>query len=227
MDRFYFPAWINKLVPLIGLGVALGGGYAGAMLYYVGNPRTTDVGYAPTQPIPFSHAIHAGKLKMDCRYCHTSVEKAAFAAIPPTKTCVNCHSGQAANGSTKYTAIHSTSPKLEPVRTSFSSGKSVPWVKVHDLPDYAYFNHSAHVTRGVSCVSCHGRIDKMEVVRQQEPLSMGWCLECHRAPEKHLRPPEFVTKLDWVAPEDPVVYGAKLRKEYNINPSTDCSTCHR
>jgi menaquinone reductase, multiheme cytochrome c subunit len=227
MDRFYFPAWINKLIPLIGLGAVLGGGYAGGTLYYLGNPKTTDVGYAPVQPVPFSHATHAGKLKMDCRYCHTSVEKAAFAAIPPTKTCINCHSGEQKDGNTLLTAVHSQSPKLAPVRASWETGKSVPWVKVHDLPDYAYFNHSAHVTRGVSCVSCHGRIDKMEVVRQDQPLSMGWCLECHRNPEPHLRPVEFVTKLDWKPDEDPKVLGARLRKENNINPSTDCSTCHR
>ena len=227
MDRYYFPAWVNKLLPLIGLGVVLGGGYAAGSLYYGGNPKTTDVGYAPTQPVPFSHALHAGKLKMDCRYCHTTVEKAAFAAIPPTKTCLNCHSGADKTGSTLTTAVHSTSLQLSEVRKSAETGRSVDWIKVHDLPDYAYFNHSAHVTRGVSCVSCHGRIDKMEVVTQVEPLSMGWCLSCHRNPEPHLRPVEFVTKLDWVPSEDPKVLGARLRKELNINPSTDCSTCHR
>ena len=113
------------------------------------------------------------------------------------------------------------------MRQSFKTGEPIKWVKVHDLPDYAYFNHSAHVTRGIGCVSCHGRVDQMEEVYQQEPLSMGWCLDCHRAPEKHLRPPEMATKMDWKPPEDQLTYGAKLKKQNNINPSTDCSTCHR
>ena len=216
--RITFPRWANKTKSLA--GVVLGGApvYLTLLIWYGFSPKTTDVGYQPHQPVPYSHALHAGELGIDCRYCHTTVEKAGFAALPPTQTCMNCHQ-----------RIKTTSPKLEPVRKSWASNQPVEWIKVHDLPDYVYFNHSAHVTRGVGCVECHGRIDTMPEVRQMEPLSMGWCLDCHRAPDAHLRPPEFVTKTDWKAPdgEDRIAYGHRLREANNINPSTDCSTCHR
>jgi hypothetical protein len=183
---------------------------------YGASPRTINVGYAPVQPVPYSHALHAGELGIDCRYCHTAVEEAAHAAIPPSQTCMNCH-----------TSIRRDSDKLRLLRDKHAKGEPVPWVRVHDLADYAYFNHSAHVRRGIGCVSCHGRVDKMEVVWQTAPLSMGWCLDCHRNPEQHLRPVEFVTQMDWVPNEDQLALGRRLREEYNIDPSTDCSTCHR
>ena len=211
-----FPQWIDRARPLASVLLAIVPVYLIGVAYYGGSPQTTDVGYMPHQPVPFSHALHAGELGMDCRYCHTTVEKADFAAVPPTAVCMNCHERIAAD-----------SPLLLPVRESYATGKPIPWIKVHDLPDFAYFDHSAHVARGVSCVSCHGRVDKMDVVRQVETLSMSWCLDCHRNPEPHLRPVEFVTDLDWQPAEDPEVLGAKLRLENNINPSTDCSTCHR
>jgi hypothetical protein len=153
---------------------------------------------------------------MDCRYCHTGVEQAAAASIPPSQTCMNCHK-----------AVRASSEKLIPVFESYSTGMPVEWIRVHDLPDYVYFNHSAHVRRGVGCVSCHGRIDTMEVVSQQEPLSMGWCLDCHRNPEQHLRPVDYVFQLDWVPEEDQLVLGARLRETNDINPPQDCTTCHR
>ena len=153
---------------------------------------------------------------MDCRYCHTGVETSAHASIPPTQTCMNCHA-----------KVRAESEKLIPVRESFATGMPVPWIRIHDLPDYVYFDHSAHVRRGVGCVSCHGRIDSMEVVYQAKPLSMGWCLDCHRNPDKNLRPVEFVTQLDWVPEEDQLVLGARLREELNINPKDTCYTCHR
>lgn len=227
MSRLQFPQWIDRLLPW---GAAAAGGFG---VYLIGvvmvgaSPTTLDVGYKPEQPLPFSHALHAGKLKMDCRFCHTSVEKAGFAAVPATATCGKCHSGADMNGVTTTTSIHANSPKLLAVRESLASGRSIDWAKVHDLPDYAYFNHSAHVSRGVSCVSCHGRIDQMDEVKQVQPLSMGWCLECHRHPEPHLRPKEFVTQLDWVAPESPEQLGAKLRQNLGIQPTENCSTCHR
>jgi hypothetical protein len=214
---FYFPKWVDRLRDVAGailLGIVPL--YLVLLVWYGFSPKTTDVGYQPTQPVPFSHKLHAGELGMDCRYCHTTVEKAAFAAIPPTQTCMNCHA-----------KIRAESPKLVRVRESYATGLPVPWVKVHDLPDYAYFNHSAHVTRGVGCVECHGRIDKMEVVHQSAPLSMGWCLDCHRNPEPRLRPVEFVTKMDWQPTEDRRTLGRRLREAHNINPSQDCSTCHR
>ena len=218
MNLFVFPRWANKTRALAGM--LLGGApiYLTFLIWYGASPRTTDVGYEPQQPVPYSHALHAGQLGLDCRYCHNTVEQAAHAAIPPTDTCMNCHA-----------RIHTKSDKLAPIRESHETNEPVEWIKVHDLPDYVYFNHSAHVTRGVGCVTCHGRIDQMEEVYQHEPLSMSWCLECHRAPEKNLRPPEEVTNMTWAPPDgqDPVEYGKMLREKNNLNPPTDCSTCHR
>jgi len=211
-----FPAWTDRIRPLVAvvlLGAPL---YAIGMLYYGGTPGAYRVGYAPEQPVPFSHATHAGKLGLDCRYCHTTVETAAAAAIPPTATCMNCH-----------TQLLADSAKLAPVVESDRTGEPIPWIRVHDVPDYVYFDHSAHVSRGVSCVSCHGRIDRMERVSQVEPLSMAWCLDCHRNPEEHLRPAELVTSLGWQPEGSPHELGQQIREQNNINPSTDCSTCHR
>jgi hypothetical protein len=216
-ERFVLPEWVDSLRPVLAvlfLGVLPV--YAILLVWYGGSPKTTDIGYQPEQPVPFSHKIHAGDLGMDCRYCHTTVEKAAFAAVPPTDICMGCHAN-----------IRTTSDKLIAVRESHATGLPIPWIKVHDLPDYVYFNHSAHVTRGVSCVECHGRVDRMEVVYQKETLSMGWCLDCHRDPDSHLRPAELVTQLDWKPAEDAAALGARLRAEHDINPSTDCSVCHR
>ena len=214
---FVFPKWLDSLRPVIGAVLGLAPVYILVVLYYGGSPRVTDVGYMPEQPVPYSHALHAGELGIDCRYCHTTVDRGAKANVPPTATCMNCHTG-----------IYPESPKLLPVRDSYATGMPVRWVRVHDLPDYVYFNHSAHVTRGVGCVSCHGRVDKMEVVYQAEPLSMGWCLDCHRNPGPHLRPLEYVTDLAWTPPEQEAgARASELRARFNINPSEDCSTCHR
>jgi hypothetical protein len=213
---FIFPRWTNILRPTLAVLLVLVPAYVVVLLAYGASPQTTDVGYQPQQPVPYSHALHAGQLGIDCRYCHNTVERAAFAAVPPTQTCMNCHS-----------KIRATSRKLLPIRESYATGLPVAWVKVHDLPDFVYFDHSAHVRRGVGCVECHGRVDTMEVVTQVERLSMGWCLDCHRAPARHLRPPALVTKMNWVAPEDPEVYGRRLMQRNNIHPSTQCWTCHR
>jgi len=214
--RFVFPQWTNDLRPWLGAALVIAPVYLLVLAYYGGSPQTTDVGYRPEQPVAYSHALHAGTLGIDCRYCHNTVEAAAKAAIPPTQTCMNCHA-----------KVRTTSPKLVAVRDSYATGMPVPWVRVHDLPDYVYFNHSAHVSRGVGCVECHGRVDTMEVVSQVKPLSMGWCLDCHRNPDAHLRPPEMATVMDWTPPGDASDYGARLREENRINPSTDCWTCHR
>lgn len=174
---------------------------------------------ARVQPVQFSHAHHVGGLGLDCRYCHTTVEKSGFANIPPTKTCMNCHS-----------QIWKDSPTLEPVRSSFRTGESIEWVRVHDLPDFVYFNHSIHVTKGVGCETCHGRVDKMPLTSQYASLQMEWCLNCHRNPEKYLRPREFVTKMGYQPAEDQEVIGRRLMREYNIPSAallTSCSTCHR
>jgi hypothetical protein len=229
VERFHFPAWVNTLLSLLGPVATLGLIYVVAVVWFGAVPATTDVGYAPKQPIPYSHKLHAGDLKIDCRYCHTTVENAAFAAIPPTSTCMNCHSPADAAGQVQKTAVHTKSLKLEPARASYLEKQPIEWIKVHDLPDYVYFNHSAHVTRGVSCVECHGRVDRMEVVYQAKELSMSWCLDCHRNPDPHLRPPELVTKLDWVPPDGKSAeeIGSAIREQRGIHPSVNCSTCHR
>jgi len=216
MKSFVFPPWTNKLRVVIGAATVGGLVYAVAFVAYGFSPKTVDVGYQPKQPVPYSHALHAGKLGIDCRYCHSTVERSGFAAIPASEVCMNCHK-----------MVRAASPKLLPVRESVAENKPVDWVRVHDLPDYVYFNHSAHVRRGVGCVSCHGRIDKMEEVHQVAPLSMGWCLDCHRNPDQNLRPLDMITKMDWQPPEDPIAFGQKLREANHINPPTDCSTCHR
>ena len=173
--------------------------------------------YVPReQPVPFSHAHHVGGVGIDCRYCHTSVESAAFAGIPPTKTCMNCHS-----------QLFSDSPTLEPVRSSYREDTSIPWTRVHDLPDFVYFNHAVHVHKGVACVTCHGRVDKMALAWQENTLQMEWCLDCHRHPERYVRPRETVYLLDWKPAEDQQTMGRRLVREYEIRTRVDCSTCHR
>ncbi|MBE0659617.1 MAG: cytochrome c3 family protein [Bryobacteraceae bacterium] len=194
------------------LVLATGGGIAAYLLH----PNQVDTGYTPTQPVEYSHKLHAGNLGMDCYYCHTTVEKSSFAAVPTTETCMNCHH-----------RVKEKSPKLQMVRESYSTGQPIPWVKVHRLPDYVYFNHQAHVTSGVSCVSCHGRVDQMVEVKQVEPLTMAWCLDCHRNPAPKVRPAEFVTKLDWSPEGDPVELGLKIVQAKGIQPPTHCSGCHR
>ncbi|HVT90584.1 MAG TPA: cytochrome c3 family protein [Tepidisphaeraceae bacterium] len=217
---FIFPRWANYALPgfvMFVLGAAL---YVPTVVSFGFSPKTTDVGYQPVQPIPYSHALHVGELGMDCRYCHTTVETAPFAALPATQTCMNCHA-----------SIKSESPSLAALRTSWTNGTSVPWIKIHDLPDYAYFNHSAHVDKGVGCVVCHGRVDQMEQVYQAKTLSMAWCLDCHRAPEKYIRPKNEVTNMSYVpAGNDQLAVGRELKKEYGIRDTTymtSCSTCHR
>ena len=215
----FFPKWSDNLAKLLG-GLIVGGlVYTVVLAILATSPRTNNVGYRPVQPVPYSHELHAGKLGMDCRYCHINVELGANATVPATQTCMTCHTG-----------IRTVSEKLTPVRNSYSSGLPVEWVKVHDLPDFVYFNHSAHVSRGVGCATCHGRIDRMAEagVEQQKLLTMGWCLECHKNPVKYLRPVEEITNMSYYkTPAEQLEIGTKLKEQYNINPSTDCSTCHR
>ena len=220
---FVFPKWANYLLPGIIVGILGMSFYAPTVVGLGFSPMATAVGYSPIQPVPYSHALHAGQLGIDCRYCHNTVERTAFASIPPTQTCMNCHAN-----------IRISSPALLPVRESWATGKPVEWVRVHNLPNYVYFNHSAHVNHGVGCIECHGRVDRMERVVQVKPLSMGWCLECHRDPGPHLRPKTVqVTDMNWTPPADPDA-AAKLADDlmvsYAIHSRTymqSCSTCHR
>jgi hypothetical protein len=180
------------------------------------SPYVTRAFEAREQPVPFSHAHHVGGIGIECRYCHTSVDRSAFAGIPPTKTCMNCHS-----------QIWSQSPTLEPVRASFRTDTSLEWTRVHDLPDFVYFNHSAHVNKGIGCSTCHGRVDLMPLTWQEHSLQMEWCLGCHRQPEKYVRPKAEVYNIAYEPPADQLEQGRKLIREYNIHTRVSCSTCHR
>lgn len=210
-----FPKWTNQIPLVIGAGAPILLIGAVGFIWYYFSPEYTDVGYAPKQPVPFSHELHAGQLGMDCRYCHNSVETAAHAAVPPTETCMGCH-----------VHVKKDSPRLANVRESNETGRPIEWINVHMLPEHAKFNHSIHVSQGVGCVECHGRVDRMEVVYQAEPLSMAWCLECHRAPEQRLRPASEVTNMSY----DPVLEGydpsADPHRVRGVNPPQHCGACH-
>ena len=186
------------------------------IFWYWGSPYYTDVGYQPEQPVPYSHKFHVGELGMDCRYCHTGVEISAVAGIPPTQTCMNCH-----------VMVKPTSDSLKVVKDSWDNNKPIQWVRVHKSPDYVYFDHSAHVNVGVGCKTCHGRIDRMNVVMQSEPLSMSWCLDCHRNPEEHLRPVSEITNMDWLPDESQKEFAQQMIQNLNITPPTGCQGCHR
>jgi hypothetical protein len=189
-----------------------------AGLYYYAPPEYTRVGYAPKQPVAFSHEQHAGRLGMSCLYCHGNAEKSAHAGIPSTQICMNCHQ-----------AIKPDSPLLKEVRASWSSGKPIRWVRVHETPDYVYFNHSVHVKRGVGCVSCHGAVNEMPVIVHEKPLSMGWCLDCHREPERYLRPAEDATNFAWHPPRGwtQQELGLLLKDHSQIHAPEQCAGCHR
>ncbi len=180
------------------------------------SPWVTQARVAREQPIQFSHERHVAGNGLDCRYCHTSVEESAFAGIPPTKTCMNCHS-----------QIFSASPYLEPVRESFRSDRSIAWTRVHDLPDFVYFDHSIHVKKGMGCTTCHGAVDRMPLMWQEKSLQMEWCLDCHRRPEQYVRPREAVFSVDYLPPSNQLELGERLVAEYRIQKMTSCSTCHR
>ncbi|HEX4129270.1 MAG TPA: cytochrome c3 family protein [Pirellulales bacterium] len=176
----------------------------------------TQVNVVRTQPVQFSHEHHTSGLGIDCRYCHTSVETSSFAGIPATEVCMNCH-----------TLIWNDSPKLEPVRESFRTGKSLVWTRVHDVPDYVYFNHSVHVAKGVGCAECHGRIDQMPLTWRTHTLYMEWCLDCHRHPEEHVRPRDQVFNMAWTRPADEPDLGKQLVEQNHVEKMIHCSTCHR
>jgi hypothetical protein len=211
-----FPKWTNKLPAIIALSVVVVVLSVIGFFWYYGSPKYTDVGYRPVQPVAYSHKLHAGDLGLDCRYCHSNVERSPVANVPPTQTCMNCHK-----------LILPQSEKLLKVRESWSTGQPIPWVRVHELPDYAYFNHSAHLNAGVGCASCHGNVAQMEQVTQSQPLSMSWCLDCHRNPDMNLRPPDQVTNMTWTPPADQLEFAKRVKAEKHINPPTDCSGCHR
>jgi hypothetical protein len=202
-------------VSIVGL-LLLVGGLIGLVMVLGRSSYVTRAEEFIEQPVQFSHLHHVGDDGIDCRYCHTSVETSAFAGIPPTKTCMNCHS-----------QIFATAPILEPVRSSFREDRALRWVRVHDLPDFVYFNHSVHLKKGVGCETCHGRIDRMPLTLQQNSLQMEWCLECHRDPARFVRPRSEIFTMGYRAAKPQTELGPQLIKEYDVAASTDCSTCHR
>jgi hypothetical protein len=218
-----FPKWSNWLPLALGVGAALAGGAVTAGVTYYFTPKYTRVGYEPVQPVPFSHKVHAGELGIDCRYCHSGVEKSWVANIPAASTCMNCHS-----------QVLKDDPRLAIVRASAANNTPIPWVQVHITPDYVYFNHSVHVMRGISCVECHGRIDQMDEVYHAKPFSMSFCLDCHRDPAAHIRPTDKVTDLGWTwstnaaeAAQLQEVNGKKFVHDWKVESLQSCSACHR
>ena len=207
----------NTLAKLsLALGLLAAGGAISLLIIFGKSSYVTRANEFIEQPLQFSHAHHVGDNGIDCRYCHTSVETSSFAGIPPTQTCMNCHS-----------QLWSSSPILEPVRASLREDRSLHWTRVHDLPDFVYFDHSIHVKKGVGCESCHGRVDQMLLMYQQNSLQMEWCIECHRAPENFVRPRAEVFTMGYRPPVAQAVLGPELVREYAIQSLTTCSTCHR
>jgi len=228
-----FPREAN-LIPLkFAFALGILGALVVAGIWYYFTPKYTRVGYMPAQPVAFSHKLHAGELGMDCRYCHSFVDQAAHSNVPTTQSCNNCH---------KQGGVQWDNPKLAVLRASVENDQPIRWVRIHMAPDYVYFNHSAHVNRGISCYSCHGKVNEMEVVWQAEPQSMSWCLECHRNPENFIRPIHEVYNLDWTIQDEArkgllftsarptqmqTELGKKLVSEWNVHPPTNCAGCHR
>jgi hypothetical protein len=206
-----FPRSLNLLPLVAAVALAVAGGVVTFVVTYYFSFWNVQVGYAPVQPVPFSHRLHAGQLGMDCRYCHANVERSFEAMIPPTQTCMGCHA-----------VVRNDIASLAPIRESWQTGEPVEWVRVHNVPDHAYFDHSIHLSAGVGCATCHGRIDQMDVVTLQSPLSMSWCLDCHRDPEPNLRPVSEITNMAYEREPDEEIEYARY-----VLPPENCSGCHR
>lgn len=210
-----FPKWSNTAFRIVlGTLVVLALGLPGVLSAFMRMPYGTGQGYEVVQPVEFDHRHHVADDGIDCRYCHSTVESSPYAGVPPTATCMNCHN-----------QIWNDSPLLEPVRQSYFSGEPIPWRRVHDLPDFVYFDHSIHVNRGIGCVSCHGRVDEMPYIKQEKSLTMGFCLECHRDPTPNLRPRSEITSMTWKAKDTAQLQ--QLEKEYGTRRLTTCTACHR
>ncbi len=207
---------IARLI-LIGLPLLLLGTWAG-LFAFARSDFWTRIDSPVEQPVPFSHQHHVGELGIDCRYCHTGVERSSFAGLPPTETCMSCHS-----------QIWKDAPVLQPVRDSWQTGKPIKWTRVHDLPDYVYFDHSIHVNKGVGCAACHGQVNEMPLTSKKQELYMRWCLDCHRQPERFLRPTNAVVDMHYTAPQNQRAFGQRLVRQNNVHTAglTDCYTCHR
>lgn len=207
----------NTLARLTLIILAAGGvGSIGGLFIYVRSPMARGMQDPIEQPIQFDHRHHTGDVGIDCQFCHNTVDRSPRAGLPDTLLCLNCHS-----------QVWNQSPLLEPVRRSYIEGRPIVWKKVNDVPDYVYFNHAIHVNKGVGCVTCHGRVDQMAAVEKAHPLSMSWCLDCHRAPEKFLRPVEEVTNMAWTPKGQPEEVGKMLAERNQVHTRTSCTTCHR
>jgi Cytochrome c7 and related cytochrome c/Class III cytochrome C family len=213
-----FPKWTNRLPTALIIGGTLIGGALVAGAWYYFTPKYARVGYQPIQPVAFSHATHAGQLGIDCRYCHNLVEKSWYSNVPGSGTCMNCHN-----------QVLKDDPRLQLVRDSAANNTPIPWVQIHRVPDFVYFNHSVHVNRGISCVECHGQINQMDEVYRAKPLGMTFCLDCHRHPEMKLRPLDKITDLNWrpASPEAQVQFGTKAMSQWKVESLQTCSACHR
>ena len=213
----FFSRTANAIFRLTLLGIVL----AIAVVAWIGalvvrSPYETMQDVPRNQPIPFSHAHHTGGLGIDCRYCHTTVENSSFANIPATKICMNCHS-----------QMWAVAGILQPLRNSYRTDESVNWIRVHDLPDFVYFNHAIHVHQGIGCETCHGRVDRMPLMWQTNSLTMQWCLNCHRNPAQFIRRRDRVFDMEYQPPKDQLAFGARLVRAYHVQKLTSCSTCHR
>jgi len=212
-----FPKWTNKLPLQIILGAALVGTVGTLGVTYYFTPKYTRVGYEPIQPVAFPHSVHADQLGIDCRYCHNGVEKSWYSNIPGPAVCMNCHN-----------QVLATDNRLAPIRQAATNNTVIPWVQIHKMPDFVYFNHSVHVTRGISCVDCHGQVNKMDEVRHEKPLSMSFCLDCHRDVKAKQGPPNLVYDLNWTPPANfAKEQGTKFVHDWKVNASQNCSACHR
>jgi hypothetical protein len=212
-----FPKWSNTvfwIVTVLTLALLLGG--TAFLMAWVRTPQITGQYDPLPQPIDFDHRHHVADDGIDCRYCHDLVDRSPFAGVPPTERCMNCHN-----------QIWNTSPLLEPVWSSYFTNTPIAWVRVHILPDFVYFSHQIHVNKGIGCESCHGRVDRMARVYQAEKLQMGWCLDCHRNPQNHLRPLDAITAMGWVPPRPQEEIGRELMEKYRVRRLVSCTTCHR
>ncbi len=216
MPQIFHPS-LNTVsrVSIFGAVLFLAGAIT-VLFFVVRSPYVTGAGVVREQPVPFSHKHHVGDVGLDCRYCHAGVEDSPFAGIPPTKTCMNCHS-----------QLFTDSPMLAPVRDSFRTGRPLRWTRVHDLPDFAYFDHSIHVHKGIGCTTCHGQVNEMPLMWREKSLLMEWCLDCHRRPAENVRPREEVFNVDWDAAELTPAERNKLVNEYHVQSKIHCSVCHR
>ncbi len=212
-----YPTWTNTLGRLVLLVIALGlVGVPTAIMAYVRTPYNNDELKPQDQPVEFDHRHHVGDDGLDCRYCHYDAERSPYGGFPATSLCMNCHS-----------QIWNSAPLLEPVRRSYIEDTPIPWQHIYRLPDFVFFNHAVHVRRGVGCVTCHGRVDQMARVYRVTPLTMGWCLGCHRNPEQYLRPVARVTDMTYEPIQPQVVIGSELKRQHKIDPPTTCTGCHR